>query len=380
MRTDLAGILVVSLEHALAAPFATCKLADAGARVIKFERRQGDFARNYDKLVHDQSAYFVWVNRGKQSAFIDIKQQSDVAFLMGVLSKADVFIQNLAPGAAERAGLGSAALRRRYPRLITCNITGYGPRGPYRDMKAYDLLVQAETGLASVSGIRDQPCRVGISVCDIACGMSAYQAILEALYARASTGEGRELEISLFQSLAEWMNVPYLQYRYGGYEPIPIGLAHPTIAPYGAYVCKCGSKIMIGIQNEREWQRFASAFLDNPELARDERFNHNAARVAHRGELDKIIVPAFLSRTRDELAQVLQDAKIAFGDVSTLHDLIHHPQLNTIHVGTQAGMIEMIAPPGVNSDTAEQYGTVPTLGEHDAAIRKEFAAAGVESN
>jgi itaconate CoA-transferase len=340
---DLAGLVVVSLEQAVAAPYCSRRLADAGARVIKLERRDGDFARGYDAAVGGLASYFVWLNHGKESMFFDLKAADDVALLHRMLATADVFIQNLVPGATERAGIGSATLRERYPRLITCDITGYGTSGPYRDMKAYDLLIQAETGLAFVTGSKDEPGRVGVSVCDIACGMSAFEGVMQALYVRERTGHGRGVEASLFHSLGDWMNVPYLQYRYGGITPSRPGLHHPTIAPYGAYTCGDGLGILFSIQNEREWERFCATVF---------------------GRL-----------TRDEVTARLQSADIAYGKLSTLDDLVHHPQARTIRVGTPSGEVEVLAPPGAGTGTRAAFGSVPTLGQHDAAIRAEFAAA-----
>jgi itaconate CoA-transferase len=372
---DLAGLVVVSLEQAVAAPYCSRRLADAGARVIKLERRDGDFARGYDAAVGGLASYFVWLNHGKESMFFDLKAADDVALLHRMLATADVFIQNLVPGATERAGIGSATLRERYPRLITCDITGYGTSGPYRDMKAYDLLIQAETGLAFVTGSKDEPGRVGVSVCDIACGMSAFEGIRQALYVRERTGHGRGVEASLFHSLGDWMNVPYLQYRYGGITPSRPGLHHPTIAPYGAYTCGDDLGILFSIQNEREWERFCATVLAQPELARDARFVSNVARVEHRPALDAEIGAVFGRLTRDEVTARLQSADIAYGKLSTLDDLVHHPQARTIRVGTPSGEVEVLAPPGAGTGTRAAFGSVPTLGQHDAAIRAEFAAA-----
>jgi itaconate CoA-transferase len=372
---DLAGLVVVSLEQAVAAPYCTRRLADAGARVIKLERREGDFARGYDAAVGGLASYFVWLNHGKESMFFDLKDPAEIALLHRILATADVFVQNLVPGAAERAGIGSAALRERYPRLITCDITGYGTDGPYRDMKAYDLLIQAETGLAFVTGSKDEPGRVGVSVCDIACGMSAFEGVMQALYVRERTGRGRGIEASLFHSLADWMNVPYLQYRYGGITPSRPGLHHPTIAPYGAYTCGDGLGILFSIQNEREWERFCATVLAQPELARDARFVSNVARVEHRPALDAEINAAFGRLTRDEVTERLQRAEIAYGKLSTLEDLVHHPQTRTIRVGTPSGDVEVLAPPGAGTGIRATFGRVPSLGEHDTAIRAEFTAA-----
>ena len=273
---DLDGITVVALEQAVAAPYASGRLADAGARVIKIERAEGDFARGYDALVEGQSAYFVWLNRGKQSIRLDVKDEADRALLGRMVAKADVFIQNLAPGAAARLGLDAARLCADHPRLIHCSISGYGEDGPYRDQKAYDLLIQAESGLCAVNGTEDGAARVGVSVCDIAAGMTAFQAILQGLYARERTGKGRAIEVSLFHAMADWMNVPYLQTRYGGKPPGRMGLKHPSIAPYGAYECADGKAVLISIQNEREWARLCADVLGDADLATDPRFSDNS--------------------------------------------------------------------------------------------------------
>ncbi|MBL8670647.1 MAG: CoA transferase, partial [Alphaproteobacteria bacterium] len=290
MDGDLDGLLVVSMEQAVAAPYCSGRLADAGARVIKLERAEGDFARRYDRYVKGESSYFVWLNRGKESVTVDIKKPEDLALVRAMLAKADVYVQNLAPGAAARAGIGSDDLRKLHPRLITCDISGYGEDGPYRDMKAYDLLVQAESGLSSVTGNEAGMARVGVSACDIAAGMYAHQAILQALYARErpgpSQGRGRGIRVSLFHALGDWMNVPYLQYAYGGHVPARSGLAHPTIAPYGAFDCGDGKAVLLSIQNEREWESLCANVLGDAGLARDPRFATGPDRVANRPALD----------------------------------------------------------------------------------------------
>lgn len=300
MSLDLEGILVVSVEQAVAAPYLSSKLADAGARVIKIERPEGDFAREYDHLVHGESAYFVWLNRGKESVCLDLKLESDRVLLANMIAQADIFIQNLAPGAVERLGFGPESLRARFPSLITCSISGYGDEGPLRDLKAYDLLVQAESGLSAITGNAHGSARVGVSVCDIAAGMTATQAVLQALYARTRTGLGRHIAVSLYHSLSDWMNVPYLQFVYGGKAPPRSGLSHPTIAPYGTYTCSDGNSVLISIQNEREWQLLCHEVLGRPDLATDPRFVSNSKRVTNRDALEAEIVPIFLSISRDE--------------------------------------------------------------------------------
>jgi crotonobetainyl-CoA:carnitine CoA-transferase CaiB-like acyl-CoA transferase len=369
---DLDGLLVVSLEQAVAAPYLTRRLADAGARVIKLERAEGDFARGYDRAVNGESAYFVWLNHGKESVVFDLKAPGDVAFLHRMLARADVFVQNLAPGATERAGIGSAALRERYPRLITVDITGYGADGPLHELKAYDLLVQAESGLVSLTGTRDEPGRVGVSVCDIACGMSAHAAVLQALFARERSGEGRALALSLYHSIADWMNVPYLQTRYGHAPPKRSGVAHPTIEPYGLYHCASGRGILIAIQNEREWERFATAILGRPDFTTDERFSTNVARVRNRPALDAEIEAVFSQIERDALIERLEAAAIAYGRLTEIAELEGHPQNRFVTIDTPAGPAELLEMPGGAEGRRATFGRVPALGEHTAAVRDAF--------
>jgi len=362
----------VALEQAVAAPYCTSRLADAGARVIKIERLEGDFARAYDADVLGQSAYFVWLNRGKESISLDIKEQNDRAVLEALIDRADVFVQNLAPGAAARAGFGSDALRRRNPRLIACGISGYGESGPYAQMKAYDLLVQAESGLAFLTGTPDGAARVGVSVCDIGAGMYAHAAILQALYARERTGEGRDISVSLFDSMADWMNVPYLQHRYANRALQRVGLNHPTIAPYGAYPCRDGA-VLISIQNEREWGTLCERILSDASLASDPRFAGNRLRVRNRAALDDILRTAFAPLDVDPLAARLRVAGIAFGRINDVAGLARHPQLRLVRVPTPSGEIEMIAPPPVYRRDADPLGPVPAVGEHTKDIRRELA-------
>jgi crotonobetainyl-CoA:carnitine CoA-transferase CaiB-like acyl-CoA transferase len=374
--TDLDGVLVVALEQAVAAPYASSRLADAGARVIKVERAEGDFARQYDALVKGESAYFVWLNRGKESICLDLKNSEDRALVTAMAARADVFIQNLAPGAAARLGLGAQTLTGRHPRLIYCSISGYGEDGPYRDHKAYDLLIQGESGLLAINGTPEEPARVGISVCDIAAGDTAFGAILQALYARERTGKGRAIEVSLFHTLADWMNVPYLQARYGNAPPKRVGVKHPTIAPYGAFTCADGKAVIFSIQNEREWVRLCGEVLGNPDLARDARFTSNRDRVANRAVLDPIIAEFIGRFTRSEVMTRLEASAIAYGGVSTLDDLIAHPQRRTVRVETPAGEIDLLAPgTQVAAAAPVSLGRVPALGEHSVALRREFAGA-----
>jgi len=368
----LEGLLVVSLEQAVAAPFCSSRLADAGARVIKIEREDGDFARGYDSAVHGQSTYFVWLNRGKESLVLDIKNADDAALLRRIIARADVFIQNLAPGAAKRAGLGSDALRAADPRLITVDISGYGEDGAYAGMKAYDLLVQAESGLSSVTGRPEGPGRVGVSACDIACGMYACAAVMEALLGRAKTGRGAAIKTSLFACMADWMAVPLLSYDYGGVIPKRVGLNHPSIAPYGAYATKGGGEVLISIQNEREFGRLCSDVLGRPDMPDDARFCSNEARCANRPALDEIVTQAFTSVARPALLDRLRAAGIAFGEINDVAGLSRHSALRRVEIGTPTGPAAIPAPPAGRDGETPTLGPVPAIGEHTQAIRKEF--------
>jgi crotonobetainyl-CoA:carnitine CoA-transferase CaiB-like acyl-CoA transferase len=374
MQRDLDGILVVSVEQAVAAPYASSRLADAGARVIKVERPEGDFARGYDALVHGESAYFVWLNRGKESICLDLKRQADINLLSQMIAQADVFIQNLAPGAIGKLGFAPEKLRAKNPRLITCSISGYGNEGPYRDLKAYDLLVQAESGLSSITGNEYGAARVGVSVCDIAAGMTAFQGILQALFAREKTGRGRHISVSLYHALADWMNVPYLQFAYGGKSPERAGLNHPTIAPYGAYVCGDGKAVLISIQNEREWVMLCSDVLGDASIAADSRFAGNTKRVANRPALDAIINKVFSLEPREAIVAKLGNARVAYGRVSTMEDVARHPQNRYIEVDTPSGPVRCLAPGAIFDGTLPTFGPVPALGEHSEALRSEFSA------
>lgn len=372
MAQALEGIVVVALEQAVAAPTASCKLADAGARVIKLERPEGDFARGYDGFAKGQSSYFVWLNRGKESCRVDLRRPEDLALVAAMIAKADVFIQNLAPGAAERLGLGSAALRERHPRLITCDISGYAPGTPHYRRKAYDLLIQAEAGLSAITGTPESgPSRIGISIADIATGQAAYAAILEALLKRARTGEGSAIALSLFDTLAELMNVPYITRRHGGIEPARIGLAHPSIAPYGVFSLLDG-EVLISIQSEREWQIFARDVLESPELAGDARYASNVLRVSARAALDGEVQTRLGRRRFAEVAAALDRHAIAYGTVSTVGRLIDHPGATALPVPTPNGPIEMLAPPVLVDGARAPMRPVPALGEHDDALRAEF--------
>lgn len=372
MPGALEGTTVISLEQAVAAPLATSRLADAGARVIKLERPEGDFARGYDDYVHGLSSYFIWNNRGKQSCTVDLKQPDDLALVESMLATADVFVQNLAPGATDRLGIGSADLRRRFPRLIVCDIGGYAPGTPDHERKAYDLLIQAEAGLAGVTGSATSgPTRVGISISDIATGQGAYAAILEALIMRSRTGEGAHLQLSLFDTLAEYMNVPYLARHYGGKEPRRFGLAHPSIAPYGLFQVSDG-EILIAVQNEREWVVFCDSVLRQPSVATDPRFGRNVLRIQNREPLDACVQAILATYTMSALCELLDHVRIAYGRVSTMADLAVHRSATKVSVETTVGQVELFAPPVTVNGKRPVLGPVPSLGEHDVPLRQEF--------
>ena len=368
----LEGLLVISMEQAVAAPTCSAKLCDAGARVIKIERAEGDFARGYDAAANGLSTYFVWLNRGKESVCLNIKDSLDKALLEALVAKADVFIQNLAPGAMGRAGFGAAALREKYPRLITVDISGYGEEGEYAAMKAYDLLVQAESGLASVTGRAEGPGRVGFSVCDIACGTMAHAAVLEALIERSITGRGKGVAVSLFDGIADWMNVPLMFFEGTGKTPARIGMAHPSLCPYGAFESKDGAQILISIQNEREWADFATHFLGDAGLTSRAEFATNMARVANRPMVDAHIAGVFASRTRSECVAALGAANTAYGFINGVEGLASHKALRRVVVETERGPVAMAAPAARFSDGARALGPVPALGAHTEAVRREF--------
>lgn len=375
MADALEGILVVALEQAVAAPLATCRLADAGARVIKLERAEGDFSRGYDDYANGLSSYFVWINRGKESCRVDLKDPTDLAMVETMLGQADVFVQNLAPGAAGRLGIGSEALRARYPRLITCDISGYAPGTPHYTRKAYDLLIQAEAGLAAITGSAESGAtRIGISIVDIATGNAAYAAILEALLRRARTGAGSHIALSLFDTVADQMNVPYLTRRYGGIEPPRLGLAHPSIAPYGVFGL-ADAEILLSIQSEREWRILVEEVLRDAALAADPRFASNVLRVRNRPALETAMQAILSRRSFAETAQALDAARIAYGTVSSVGDLIDHPAATTLEVGTPNGPVSVLAPPAIVDGERTRLKPVPALGAHDEALRREFAPA-----
>jgi itaconate CoA-transferase len=367
----LDGLLVVALEHAVAAPFCTARLADAGARVIKVEKPGGDFARGYDRAARGQSSYFVWLNRGKQSIAMDLKQAADHALLGRMLARADVLVQNLAPGAMDRLGLGAAALAALNPRLIACAITGYGP-GPFQTRKAYDLLIQAEAGIASVTGTPDGPARVGVSLVDIGSGMYAHSAILEALIARGISGRGAAITVPMFDAMADWMTVPLLQAEGSGQNPPRLGLNHASIAPYGAYTCGGGGAVLFSVQSEGEWHRFCRQVLADEGLATDPDFASQTARVARRAALDARIDAVFGVLDRDTVIARLEAAGMAYARLSTALDLAQHPHLQRAAVETPEGPVALPLPPARVDGVAPALGAVPAVDADGAALRAEF--------
>jgi itaconate CoA-transferase len=373
----LSGITVVALEQAVAAPFATRQLADLGARVIKVERPGGgDFARSYDTVAKGLSSHFVWLNRTKESITLDLKKQGTRGVMERLLARADVFVQNLAPGAAGRLGFGAAVLRDKHPRLIVCDVSGYGSSGPYKDKKAYDLLVQCEAGLVSITGTPNTPSKVGIAVADIAAGMYAYSGILAALLRRERTGEGAALEVSLFEALAEWMGFPAYYAMYGGSEPPRSGARHASIAPYGPFECGDGEAVFFGIQNEREWRRFCEAVLGRPEVASDELFENNSRRVENRETLEEKISAVFGGISSEEAIQRLENAGIANARMRTVRGLLEHPQLAARdrwrEVGSQSGPLQVLLPPGTPTDAEPVMAPIPAVGEHTDTILREL--------
>jgi len=377
MTSPLDGITVVSLEHAVAAPFCTRQLADLGARVIKVERPgSGDFARGYDQRVKGQSSHFTWINRSKESLALDIKHPQAKAALLQLLKTADVLVQNLAPGAAARMGLSYDALKIHNPKLIVCDISGYGADGPYRDKKAYDLLIQSEAGFLSVTGTPETPSKSGTSVADIAAGMYAYTNILSALLLRGRTGEGSHIDVSMLEAMGEWMGYP-LYYAFDGAPPPPrTGASHASIYPYGPFVAGDGKTVMLGLQNEREWKAFCDTVLLRPEVAVDARFCSNAQRSAHRDALQALIAQSFTALTAAQVVERLEAAGIANARVNDMADLWAHPQLAArqrwSEVDSPVGRIPALLPPGVNSAFDYRMNAVPAVGEHNAAILAEL--------
>ena len=350
MAKPLAGTLVLSLDQAVAAPLTSRKLADAGARVIKLERPEGDFARDYDRLIKGQCTHFVWLNRGKESVVADLTKAEDRRLFEAIVAKADVLVQNLKPGALAKLGFPMETLRKRYPKLICCSISGYGDEGPFRDRKAYDLLIQAESGLASVTGSAEAPARVGISCVDICTGMNAYEAILEALLVRGRTG-----------------------YTQGGMPPRRIGLSHSSLAPYGVFQTADDVPILISIQNDREWLVFCTKVLEQPALATDPRFANNPARLANRTQVDGMVARSFGAHGVEALSRRLEAAEIAFARVNDIEDILRHPHLRRLSVGSPGGPIELPSPPARwMGEPAPSFGPLPALGEHTQAVRREF--------
>ena len=377
MTRPLDGITVISLEHAVAAPFATRQLADLGARVIKVERPGGgDFARGYDQRVRGQSSHFTWLNRNKESLALDVKHPQAKAALLQLVRTADVLVQNLAPGAAARMGLSYEALKAHNPKLIVCDISGYGADGPYRDKKAYDLLIQSEAGFLSVTGTPETPSKSGISVADIAAGMYAYTNILSALLLRGKTGEGSHIDVSMLEAMGEWMGYP-MYYAYDGAPPPPrTGASHASIYPYGPFLAGDGGTVMLGLQNEREWKIFCDAVLQRPEVATDPRFDSNAQRNANRTALQALILGVFAGLTVAQVVERLDAAGIANARVNDMADLWAHPQLQArqrwCSVGTPAGEVPALLPPGLNSAFDYRMDAVPAVGQHNAAILAEL--------
>ena len=377
MIRPLDGITVVSLEHAIAAPFCTRQLADLGARVIKVERPgAGDFARAYDSRVKGQASHFVWTNRSKESLTLDLKQPGALAAIKQLLDKADVLVQNLAPGAAARMGLGYEALSLLNPGLIVCDISGYGEDGPYRDKKAYDLLIQSEAGFLSVTGTPEEPSKAGNSVADIAAGMYAYTNILSALLLRGRTGKGSHIDVSMLESLTEWMNYP-LYYAYDGAPPPPrAAAAHASIYPYGPFAAGDSTTVMLGLQNEREWKAFCDVVLQNAALAVDARFDSNARRNEHRDALKAIILGVFAQLTGEQAVARLDQAQIANARMNDMADLWAHPQLKARqrwqNVGSPAGDIPALLPPGRNNTYDFRMDPVPAVGQHTDSILREL--------
>ena len=377
MTRPLDGITVISLEHAIAAPFCTRQLADLGARVIKVERPGvGDFARAYDQRVAGEASHFVWVNRSKESLTLDLKQPAALAVLRELIADADVLVQNLAPGAAARMGLDHATLEAAHPRLIVCDISGYGEDGPYRDKKAYDLLIQSEAGFLSVTGTPDEPCKSGNSIADIAAGMYAYTGVLAALLQRGRTGRGSHIDVSMLESLAEWMGFP-MYYAYEGAPPPPRSAAsHATIYPYGPFIAGDGGTVMLGLQNEREWRVFCDKVLLRPELATDPRFDANARRYEHRADLRAIILETFATLTSAQVLERLDAAQIANARMNDMAGLWAHPQLRSRErwreVESPAGAIAALLPPGRQSAFDYRMDPIPAVGEHTEAILRSL--------
>lgn len=375
MTKPLSDVVVVSVEQALAAPLCTARLAEAGARVIKIERAEGDFARGYDQAALGTSSYFAWTNQGKESLTLNFREDEDADLLHRIIAKADVFIQNLAPGAMARAGFGSDVLRKKHPELVTLDITGYGESDAVRHLKAYDFLIQAESGLTGVSGGENEMGRIGVSICDIGAGMTAHAAVLEALLYRQKTGVGTSLAVSLFDVAADWMAVPLIHAEYGKGAPRRVGLRHPSMAPYGAFETSDGGLTLIAIQNEREWQKFCQTVISNDDAAKDSRFSSNNHRVANRPALEDMISTATRQMNQQQFRKLLGQAGIAFGGVNSVEDLGNHPALRRRGVKTEDGVtIDIPAPPirWTSKFAAAPLSGAPAIGQHNKALREEF--------
>ena len=370
----LEGITVIAVEQAVAAPFCSSRLADAGAHVIKVERPEGDFARGYDAAAKGQSSYFVWLNRGKDSVVIDLASPEGRDSLEKLIAGADVLLQNLKPGSMDKLGFSLERLKKDYPALICCTISGYGDDGPYAHRKAYDLLIQAESGLASITGGPDGPSRVGLSIVDIATGATAHAAILEALIARSRSGKGADIRISMFDVMADWLTVPLLNSEAGN-PPQRMGLAHPSIAPYGVFRSKDGRNILISIQSEREWKKLCADVLGQPDLPNDPRFANMVERVRNRQLTDTTVGNSFATMTRDDLLKRLSDADIAFAEVNTMADLASHPHLRRIEVATPKGPVTYPAPAAIVVGEPRHYGAVPAIGERAATPKAATKAS-----
>jgi crotonobetainyl-CoA:carnitine CoA-transferase CaiB-like acyl-CoA transferase len=376
-RLPLSGVTVVACEQAVSTPLATRQLADLGARVIKVEREDGgDFARRYDEVVHGQSSVFLWLNRGKESIQLNLKNPAALEALHGLLDRADVFVANLAPSALRRLGLTVAELRERHPRLIPCVVSGYSQTGSNAGKKAYDALIQAESGLMSLTGAAGRPAKVGISIADIAAGTYACSGVLAAIRHRDVTGEALPVEVSLFSALTEWMAYPLYYTQHSGTAPTPMGTSHPTIAPYGAFPTGDGRSIMLAVQNDREWARLCTDVLKQPDLAGDPRFSSNTRRTAHRGELDETLAKGFARYSAEELTSQLDAAGIAWGHLTEVSELAGHPELAAedrwLQTGTEVGPVPTLRPPGVPGDRVDEEAAVPALGQHTSAVLAEF--------
>ena len=371
LQNELKGICVVSLEQAVSAPYCGMLLADAGARVIKVERPEGDFARGYDTGANGESAIFAWLNRGKESICLDLNLETDYALLTRMLTQADIFVNNLAPGALDRKGLSTEFIRKLNRKIITCTISGYGVNGPLKNRKAYDFLVQGEVGLCSVTGTVEQPSRVGISITDIATGLTAFSAVLRAIIQRSITGIGVDIDLSMFDVMAEWMNIPLLGHRYMGGAPIRAGLSHSFVAPYGAFKTKDKKSILLSIQNNREWKSFCISILKDEDLVDNQKFRTNTARYKNKSELNRIILVAFMKYNKQRLIKDLEQANIAYSNLNSVRDLSEHVMINNKKIDYGSMVVSVADLPIMGS--SKEFGKVPTLNENEISIRSEFA-------